>query len=207
MVLKPIHDRLGLQRVVVSTYQSVSGTGRAAVDELRTQAKRILDGRQVRSKVYPKQIAFNLLPQIGEFIGADYTQEELKLVDETRRILGLRGLQIFVTTVRVPVLVGHSQAVLVETQRTASPEQVRSWLRGFPRVVVEDDPASQCYPTPVETAGTDLVYVGRIRQDLSSQRGLWLWIVADNLRKGAATNALHIAELLCTKKGPVNEAG
>jgi aspartate-semialdehyde dehydrogenase len=196
LVLKPLDDISPLRRVIVSTYQSVSGTGREAVEELRSQSRDVLDGRAVEAKVYPRQIAFNLLPHIDDFTPNGYTKEEMKMVTETRKILDRPDLAVTATTVRVPVEVGHSEAVWVETERAISPEEARAALTRMPGVVVEDDPARGVYPTPVTAAGRDEVFVGRIRRDLTSERGLVLWIVSDNLRKGAASNAVQIAEAL-----------
>jgi len=196
VALKPLYDRVGLERVVVATYQSVSGTGQEAMEELRRQVQQWLAEETIQSTVYPRQIAFNLLPHIDSFDQEGYTLEEMKLVRETRRILGAPELRISATTVRVPVFIGHAEAVLVETRTPVAVDTVRAWLREAPGVMLVDDPAAPAYPTPVEVTGSDLVYVGRLRRDLSSERGIWMWIVADNLRKGAATNAVQIAELL-----------
>jgi len=196
LVLKPLEDISPLRRVIVSTYQSVSGTGREAVEELRSQSREVLDGRAVEAKVYSRQIAFNLLPHIDDFTPNGYTKEEMKMVTETRKILDRPDLAVTATTVRVPVEVGHSEAVWVETERAIRPEEARAALTRMPGVVVEDDPVRAVYPTPVKAAGRDEVFVGRIRRDLSSERGLVFWIVSDNLRKGAALNAVQIAEAL-----------
>lgn len=200
MVLKPLEGISPLRRVIVSTYQSVSGTGRDAVDELRLQSRQVLDGLAVEAKVYPHQIAFNLLPHIDDFEPNGYSKEEMKMVTETRKILGRPDLAISATTVRVPVEVGHSEAVWVETERPIDPDEARAALSAMPGVVVEDDPARAVYPTPLRAAGRDEVFVGRVRKDLTSERGLVFWVVSDNLRKGAASNAVHIAEAL-VKKG------
>lgn len=199
LALKPIHDAARLTRVVVSTYQSVSGTGREAMEELRHQSGEVLAGRDARPEVYPYQIAFNLLPHIDAFEPNGYTGEEMKMVRETRKILDLPDLPITATTVRVPVFISHSESILVETEEKLSVEQARAVLSRFPGVVVWDDPAQLHYPTPVQAAGRDEVFVGRIREDLSSPRGLNLWVVSDNLRKGAATNAIQIAEFLVNR--------
>lgn len=196
LVLKPLGDLSPLRRVVVSTYQSVSGTGREAVEELRAQSRAALDGQSVDPRVYPHQIAFNLLPHIDEFAPNGYSKEEMKMVSETRKILERPDLPVSATTVRVPVEVGHSEAVWVETEWPLSPEEARAAMARMPGVVVEDDPARAVYPTPVRAAGRDEVFVGRVRRDLSCERGLVFWVVSDNLRKGAATNAVHIAEAL-----------
>jgi aspartate-semialdehyde dehydrogenase len=185
---------------VVATYQSVSGTGWEAVEELRTQSRSILDGQAVKPKVYPHPIAFNLIPHIDEFEPGGHSKEEMKMVTETRKIMGRPDLAVSATTVRVPVEVGHSEAVWVETRRPVSPEEAREALAAMPGVLVRDDPAEGVYPTPLEAAGRDEVFVGRIRKDLSSERGLAFWVVSDNLRKGAASNAVQIAEEL-VKRG------
>lgn len=196
VALKPIEDRAGIRRVTVATYQSVSGSGKDAVDELLQQTRDILGGKPACHAVYPRQIAFNLIPQIDAFGPDDYTGEEWKLTLETRKILGRPDLAIAATCVRAPVEVAHSEAVLVETARALTPPEVRELLRGAPSVAVVDNPAGREFVTPVDAAGSDLVWVSRIRRDLSSENGLWLWVVADNLRKGAATNAVQIAESL-----------
>jgi aspartate-semialdehyde dehydrogenase len=196
-VLKPILDTAGIERVTISTYQAVSGTGRSAIDGLRAEASQSLSGDTVAPAVYPHRIAFNVIPVAGSFTGDDgYTDEELKLVNETRKILSAPDLRISATCVRVPVVTGHSEAVWVETTRPMSPGELRDLLMDREGIVVVDDPASHAYPTPLDAAGSDDVYVGRIRRDLGCENGLALWVVSDNLRKGAATNAVQIAELL-----------
>lgn len=194
--LKALHDAAGLKRVVVSTYQAVSGTGKEAVEELRRQAPRVLAEEDPEPQVYPRPIAFNVLPHCDSFQENGYTREEMKLTLETRKILGLPDLPIAATAVRVPVFTGHSEAVLVETEEKLTAAQAREVLARMPGVVVVDDPAALAYPDPLMAAGRDEVFVGRIREDLSSPTGLWLWVVSDNLRKGAATNAIQIAEFL-----------
>lgn len=196
MALKPLHDAAGLERVVVSTYQSVSGTGKDAMAELREQAPKVLAGEPFEPKIYEKQIAFNVLAHCDAFGPDGYTKEETKLVNETRKILGVPDLRISATAVRVPVLISHSEAVLIETRRPLEPAEARELLSRMPGVVVQDDPDNMAYPDAVAAAGRDEVFVGRIRKDLSSPNGLWLWVVSDNLRKGAATNAIQIAEFL-----------
>ncbi len=196
MALKPIEDISPLTRVVVSTYQSVSGTGREAIEELRVQSAQVLAGQPVEPKVYPHQIAFNLIPHIDDFTADGYSKEEMKMVTETQKILGRPDLAISATTVRVPVEVSHAEAVWIETQRPVSPEEARAAMARMPGVVVEDDPDRAVYPTPVRAAGRDEVFVGRVRRDLTSERGLVFWVVSDNLRKGAASNAVQIAEAL-----------
>ncbi|HEY8393563.1 MAG TPA: aspartate-semialdehyde dehydrogenase [Thermaerobacter sp.] len=196
VVLKPILDAFGLKRVVVSTYQAVSGTGAAALEELEAATRAGLEGTDFEPQVYPEPIAFNVLPHCDRFEDEWATLEEWKLVRESRKILGRPDLAVTATAVRVPVRVGHSEAVWLETERPADPAALRQVLEGAPGVVVWDDPARNLYPTPLRVAGRDEVFVGRIRRDPTSDRAFWLWIVADNLRKGAATNAVQIAEAL-----------
>jgi aspartate-semialdehyde dehydrogenase len=197
MALKPIYDAAGIERVVVSTYQSTSGTGRAAVEEMREQAGAVLEGREANPAVYPHQIAFNVVPQVETFKdGDDYTTEERKMIAETRKILGDDRIPVSPTCVRVPVHAGHSQSVNVQTRKELSPEQCREVLAAFPGVVVVDEPAKSRYPMPIDAAGGDEVLVGRIRRDPTHDRCLNMWVVGDNLRKGAATNAVQLAELL-----------
>jgi len=199
VALSPLASLAPLKRVVVATYQSVSGTGREAVEELRLQTRAVLEGKQAVPQVYPRPIAFNLLPHIDAFSADGYTKEERKLVTETRKIMGRPDLAISATTVRVPVEVGHSEAVWVETERPVEPETYREALAQAPGVLVMDDPGRGVYPTPLDAAGRDEVLVGRIRRDPSVASGLVFWVVADNLRKGAATNAVQIAEELLTR--------
>ncbi|MGQ9476198.1 MAG: aspartate-semialdehyde dehydrogenase [Actinomycetota bacterium] len=196
VVLKPLHDRSPLRRVVVSTYQSVSGTGKEAVEELKAQTEATLRGENPVPAVYPHPIAFNCLPHIDVFFPNGYTKEEMKMVEETRKIMGLPDLPVSATTVRVPVFVGHSESVNVEFEDPISPEEARRILAGAPGVEVVDDPDNLRYPMAVDAAGKDACFVGRIRADLSCPRALNLWVVADNLRKGAALNAVQIAELV-----------
>jgi aspartate-semialdehyde dehydrogenase len=197
MALKPISDEAGLERVIVSTYQSTSGTGQRAVEELHDQAKAVLEAQEVAASVYPHQIAFNVLPQVETFKdGDDYTTEERKMMAETRKILGDEQLAVSATCVRVPVYNGHSESINVQTRSELSPERCREVLGAFPGVVVVDDPAAGRYPMPIEAVGRDDVFVGRIRRDPSHERCLNIWVVSDNLRKGAATNAVQLAELL-----------
>jgi aspartate-semialdehyde dehydrogenase len=193
--LKPLHDAAGLAHVTVATYQAVSGTGASAVRELRDQSRALLAGEPAAPSVYPHQIAFNVLPHCDAFEG-DSTAEETKLVNETHKILGDPDLPISSTCVRVPVWRGHSEAVWVETHEPLGAERARALLRDAPGVRVVDDPAASAYPLPSAAAGTDDVLVGRIRDDASRRNGLSLFVVADNLRKGAATNGVQIAELL-----------
>jgi aspartate-semialdehyde dehydrogenase len=197
MALKPILDAVGIERVIVSTYQSTSGTGQKAVQELRSQSEAVLADRDAESAVYPHQIAFNILPQVETFKdGDDYTTEERKMMAETRKILEQDDIAISATCVRVPVYNAHSESVNVQTRDDLSPERCREVLSAFPGVVVVDDPAAGRYPMPIDAAGHDEVFVGRIRRDPSHERCLNLWIVGDNLRKGAATNAVQVAEQL-----------
>jgi aspartate-semialdehyde dehydrogenase len=197
VALKPLHDAAGIERLVISTYQSVSGTGVRAVAEMNDQARAILDGVQPPPpQIYPHQIAFNVLPQVETFKdGDDYTTEERKMIGETRKILGLPELRISATCARVPVRVGHSQSVNLETSTDLTPELARALLAGAPGVRVLDDPANAVYPLASIAAGGDDVLVGRIRRDPSNPKTLNLWIVGDNLRKGAALNAVQLAEL------------
>jgi aspartate-semialdehyde dehydrogenase len=197
VALKPLLDEAGIERLVISTYQAVSGTGKAAVDELLEQSRAVLAGRDPVSDVYPHQIAFSALPQAGSFAaGDDHTDEERKLINETRKILGDSSIRVSATCVRVPVVTGHSEAVNVETRVPLTPERARELLAAAPGVTVVDDPAAGAYPTAIEAVGRDDVFVGRIRRDPGNDRAIDLWIVSDNLRKGAATNAVQLAELL-----------
>jgi aspartate-semialdehyde dehydrogenase len=198
VALKPIHDAAGIERLVISTYQAVSGTGKQAVDELLDQSHALLHEREISPPAsYAHQIAFNALPHAGSFAdGEDHTDEERKLINETRKILGDPTIAISATCVRVPVVTGHSEAVNVQTRLALSPEHARELLRNAPGVSVLDDPAAALYPLAIDAAGADDVFVGRIRRDPGHERALDMWIVADNLRKGAALNAVQIAELL-----------
>ena len=196
VALKPLHDRARIRRIVVTTFQSVSGTGKDAMDELMIETQDLLSFKEATPKVYPYQIAFNCLPQIDEFLPSGYTKEEMKMLHETRKIMGDRTIQVTATTVRVPVYVGHSEAVNIETEHKLSANEARAILSEAPGVLVFDDPAHKLYPMPLDVAGKDEVYVGRVREDESIANGLNLWVVADNLRKGAALNAIQIAECL-----------
>ena len=197
MVLKPIHDAVGIARVNVATYQSVSGAGRAAVERLADQTAKLLNGRPLELETGAKQIAFNALPHIDNFQDNGYTREEMKMVWETRKILDDDSIQVNPTCVRIPVFYGHSEAVHIETRETISAAAVRGLLEAMPGVVVLDERELGGYPTAVtEGAGRDEVFVGRIREDISHERGISLWIVADNIRKGAALNSVQIAEIL-----------
>ena len=200
MALKPIHDHAGIERIVVSTYQSTSGTGQRAVEELHDQARAVIEAEEIQASVYPHQIAFNVLPQVETFKdGDDYTTEERKMMAETRKILGDESLRISATCVRVPVYNGHSESVNLQTRDDLSPERCREVLSAFPGVVVVDEPGAGRYPMPIDAAGRDEVFVGRIRRDPSHERTLNLWVVSDNLRKGAATNAVQLAELVLAR--------
>jgi aspartate-semialdehyde dehydrogenase len=198
VALKPIHDAVGIERINVATYQSVSGAGKEAVQELADQSIKLLSGRgPVEARVIPKQIAFNCVPQIDDFEDNGYTREEMKLVWETRKILEDPTIRVNATAVRVPVFYGHSEVVNIETRTKITAAQARALLEKAPGVEVFDDRRPGGYPTAAtEAANCDTVYVGRIREDLSTDRGLNLWVVADNVRKGAATNSIQIAELL-----------
>jgi aspartate-semialdehyde dehydrogenase len=198
VALKPIVDAAGVERLIVSTYQSVSGTGREAIRELREQSEAVLKGKKVEAKVYPHQVAFNIVPQVENFKdGDDYTTEERKVMAETRKILGLtEDVGISATCARVPVVTGHSESVNIQTARELSPDECRQLLSQAPGLVVLDNPGDGIYPLPIAAAGRDEVLVGRIRRDPSHERCLNLWVVGDNLRKGAALNAVQVAELL-----------
>lgn len=197
VALKPIHDAVGIERVNVATYQAVSGTGKEAIEELDQQTRGIMEGAPVDCQVYPKQIAFNALPHIDAFMDNGYTKEEMKMVWETRKILGDDSIQVNPTTVRIPVVNGHSEAVHLELKAPLSAEQARRLLAEAPGIRVVDDRKDGGYPTAVtEGDGSDAVYVGRIREDISHPRGLNMWVVSDNLRKGAALNSIQIAEIL-----------
>ncbi len=200
-VLMALRDAVGLERVVVDTYQSVSGTGADAIAELEGQIRAHAAGEPMTASVYPHPIAFNALPEIDVFLDNGYTREEWKVISESRKILHLPELRISCTAVRVPVFVSHSEAVHVETRDAITPERARQLFAAVPGVIVRDDPANHVYPLATEAAGRDEVFVGRVRQDPSipDGRGLALWVVSDNLRKGAATNAVEIAELIAAR--------
>lgn len=194
VALYPLHKVNPIKRIIVDTYQAVSGTGSAAVDELTAQAKQVLDGQATVPHVYPHQIAFNVLPEIDVFLDNAYTKEEWKLVEETRKIMHADNIAISATCVRVPIFTGHSEAVNVEFSRPMSPDEAQRILAQAPGVKVLDDPTVNLYPQPWSAVGTDEVFVGRIRRDASHPNGLIMWVVADNLRKGAALNTIQIAE-------------
>ena len=199
VVLKPLHDAAKIERVVVSTYQAVSGAGIKALDEMFEQTRAVLDGREPGCSVFPHPIAFNCIPQIPQsdaFTENGYTTEEMKMVNETQKIMGDETIRVTATAVRVPVHTGHSEAVNIETQRKLTADQARKLLSEAPGVVVVDDPARQLYPLATNAPGRGETFVGRIREDISQSRGLDMWIVSDNLLKGAALNAVQIAERL-----------
>jgi aspartate-semialdehyde dehydrogenase len=199
VALNPIHRHFEIRRIVVSTYQSVSGTGKKAIDELFNQSRAMINFLEVQRSVYPHRIAFNCLPHIDKFLDNGYTKEEMKMVNETRKIMEAPALGITATTVRVPVFFGHCEAVNVETQLACPPDEVRRILASAPGIRVVDDPPQNRYPMAIDAAGQDLTLVGRIRRDESVPNGINLWIVADNIRKGAATNAVQIAHILAEK--------
>ena len=197
VALKPIQDAAGIERINVCTYQAVSGTGKQAIEELASQTAALLNCKPIECQVYPKQIAFNVLPHIDVFLENGYTKEEMKMVWETRKILGDESIRVNPTTVRVPVFYGHSEAVHVETREKLTAEHARELLSAAPGVVLSDDSDAGVYPTAVtDSAGKDPVFVGRVRDDISHERGLDMWVVADNVRKGAALNSVQIAEIL-----------
>jgi aspartate-semialdehyde dehydrogenase len=197
--LYPLHKKYKIKRVVVSTYQSVSGTGKEAIDELDSQIRGILNFKEFQSKVYPHTIAFNCLPHIDVFLDNGYTKEEMKMVYETRKILEDDSIGVTSTTVRVPVFYGHSESINVETEKKISAAEVKSLLEKMPGVQVVDDPKNNLYPLAIEAAGNDQIFVGRLRDDDSIPNGINMWVVADNIRKGASTNAVQIAEVLANE--------
>lgn len=199
VVLNPIHDAAKIRRVVVTTFQAVSGTGKKAMDELLHQTTDLLNFREISRSVYPHQIAFNVLPHIDKFLDNGYTKEEMKMVHETRKIMGDDSIRVTATTVRVPVFRGHSESVNIETEKNLTPNDVRALLAKSPGIVVFDAVEKNVYPLPIGCAGKDDVYVGRIRSDESIENGINLWVVSDNLLKGAALNAVQIAETLVSQ--------
>jgi aspartate-semialdehyde dehydrogenase len=201
MVMKPLHDAARVKRVIVSTYQAVSGAGLAATDELKQASQGWLAGTAEPRQVFPHPIAANLIPQIGSPKPNAFTSEEMKMVLETRKILGDESIQVSPTCVRVPVANGHSESILIETEKKLTADEARRLLASFPGIVVLDDLGAKQYPMPRQCSGRDEVFVGRIREDISCPTGIALWCVSDNLRKGAATNAVQIAELLATRGG------
>ncbi len=201
VALKPIYDAVGIDRINVCTYQSVSGAGRSAINELASQTSALLNGRDAEISVAPKQIAFNAIPHIDVFQENGYTKEEMKMVWETRKILGDESIRVNPTTVRVPVFFSHSEAVHIETKKKISAEDARAVLRKAPGVTVIDNPNELAYPTAVTDAtNKDDVFVGRIREDISHERGLNLWVVSDNVRKGGALNSVQIAEYMVDRE-------
>ena len=196
VALKPIHDAAKVKRVVVSTYQSVSGAGRRAMEELSQQVAALFNGREIKKEKFPHQIAFNCIPHIDSFVEGGYTKEELKMITETRKILGEPSLRVTATTVRVPVFCSHSESINIETEKKLTAGDVKAILREAPGVLVCDEPENNIYPMAIDAIGKDATLVGRIREDDSIPNGINLWIVADNLRKGAALNAIQIAEIL-----------
>jgi aspartate-semialdehyde dehydrogenase len=196
VALKPIHDAARIRRIVVSTYQSVSGAGRQAMEELSQQVTALFSGRDLEMEKFPHQIAFNCIPHIDAFVDGGYTKEEIKMINETRKIFAEPDLRVTATTVRVPVFCSHSESVNIETEKKLTAADVKAILREAPGVIVADDPENNVYPMAIDAIGKDATYVGRIREDDSVANGLNLWVVADNLRKGAALNAVQIAEIL-----------
>jgi len=196
VALKPIHDAARIKRVVVSTYQSVSGAGRMAMEELTQQVSALFSGREIKKQKFPHQIAFNCIPHIDVFLEGGYTKEEMKIIDETRKILGEPSLGVTVTSVRVPVFCGHSESVNIETEKKLTAKDVKAILREAPGILLCDEPEKNIYPMAIDAVGMDAILVGRVREDQSVANGINLWIVADNLRKGAALNAVQIAEIL-----------
>jgi aspartate-semialdehyde dehydrogenase len=196
VVLKPLHDAGKIKRIVVTTFQSVSGTGKNAIEELMNQTKDLLNFQDLTPSVYPHQIAFNCLPHIDMFMDNGYTKEEIKMVNETKKILGDDSVRVTATTVRVPVFRAHSESINIETEKNLSANEVRAILSASPGVIVYDAPDKNIYPLPVQVSGKDEIYVGRVREDTTVENGINLWIAADNLRKGAALNAVQIAEEL-----------
>jgi len=197
VALKPIYDAVGIERINVCTYQAVSGSGKEGIEEVVSQTSQLLNGKPIQTKVYPKQIAFNVLPQIDVFMENGYTKEEMKMVWETKKIMGDDSIQVNPTAVRVPVFFGHSEAIHIETREKISVEKVRDLLAATSGITVMDERVDGGYPTAVtESSGNDDVFVGRIREDISHEKGIDLWVVADNVRKGAALNSVQIAEEL-----------
>lgn len=201
LALKPIHDAKRIQRIVVSTYQSVAGAGQRGIDELSAQAVAMFNAKPAEAKKFPYPIAFNILPHIDVFMEDGYTKEEWKMMVETRKILHAPQMRVTATTVRVPVFCSHSESVNIEMEKPCTPDEARALMAAFPGVEVVDDPASLKYPMPLDATGKDAVYVGRVRQDTTVPNGLNLWVVSDNLRKGAALNAVQIAEVLVREAG------
>ncbi|HPT70230.1 MAG TPA: aspartate-semialdehyde dehydrogenase [Syntrophomonas sp.] len=199
VAVNPIYKAAGLKRIVVSTYQAVSGAGIAGLHELEESSRSYLEGREFAPEVFQYPIAFNLIPHIDSFVEQGYTREEMKMVYETRKIMHAPDLKIAATTVRVPVFRSHSEAINLETEKPMTPDEARTILASAPGIIVQDDPENKIYPMPLYSSNTDEVYVGRIRKDISVDNGLALWVAADQIRKGAATNAIQIAEILLEK--------
>jgi len=199
VALKPIHDAAVIKRVVVSTYQAVSGAGSEAIEELTRQTESILQGKNFENVVFPYQIAFNVLPHIDVFLENGYSKEEMKMVNETKKIMGDDSIKVTATAVRVPVYTGHAEAINIETEKKITVEDARRILSSAPGIIVDDNLENKRYPLPINCVDRDEVFVGRIREDNTVENGLNMWVVADNLRKGAATNAVQIAELLVEK--------
>jgi aspartate-semialdehyde dehydrogenase len=199
VALKPIYDAVGIERINVATYQAVSGTGKEAIDELAEQTRALINHQDIKVEVYPKRIAFNVLPHIDVFLENGYTKEEMKMVWETRKIMEDESIMVNPTTARVPVFFGHSEAVHIETRKKITADEARALLEKAPGVKVVDKREPGGYPTAIEAAGQDATLVGRIREDISHPRGLDMWVVSDNVRKGAALNSVQIAEILIEK--------
>jgi len=198
--LRPLHEAAKIKRIVVNTYQAVSGSGLKAIDECMTQSEQVLNGKKIKStKVYPHQIAFNVLPHIDVFLENGYTKEEMKMVNETKKIMGDDSIRVTATTVRVPVTYSHSESVNIETEKKLTSDQVKEMMEAAPGITLVDNPEKNEYPLAIDAAGKDDVFVGRIREDESIDNGINMWVVADNIRKGAALNAVQIAELLIEK--------
>ncbi len=196
VALYPIHKKKKIKRIIVSTYQAVSGAGAKAIEDLEKETRSKFEGKHYYPEVLPASIAFNVIPRIDVFMENGYTKEELKMLNETRKIMHAPDIKVSATCVRVPVFVGHSESVTIETEEPITPEEAREILKDSPGVIIEDDPENNVYPMPIDVEGKDDVFVGRIRKDLAFENGLSMWVVADNLRKGAATNAVQIAEVL-----------
>lgn len=199
VALKPLHDEYGIKRVVVSTYQAVSGSGTDAINELKSQTESIVDGEEPKHEVYPHQIAFNALPHIDTFQGNGYTKEEMKMVNETEKILS-KDISVSPTAVRLPIYRSHAESINIQTKKPIEPDEARDLLKEEPAVVVQDNPEENRYPLPIKAEGRDGVFVGRIRRDRTIENGLNFWVVSDNLRKGAALNTVQIAEKMVEKE-------
>jgi aspartate-semialdehyde dehydrogenase len=199
VAINPIHKAAKLKRVIVSTYQAVSGAGKAGIDELTQHARAFMDGDEVKLDVFSHQIAFNVIPHIDVFVDDAYSREEMKMVWETRKIMHVPDLKIAATAVRVPVYRSHSESINLETEKALAPEEARDILSKAPGIIIQDDPGNNIYPMPLYTANSDEVFVGRIRKDISNDNGIAMWVAADQIRKGAATNAIQIAEIVVEK--------